>query len=250
MAKAKEQTEEFIEPQVNDTAALIDRSKPQFVFFDKTSNGREFKLGLSFRTPSNFEYFSFQTDFEEKATRAQAKQFIDVDAMSGARVRVGRKLLQARDGYKNNDNLDSTAAEDLAEAVKAFFAVQIPESESEKTDELFDETAENLTSIEFYVLQSSDEFAAKKINNYSRGVHYFGDASQADLDEFLAITQNAPLKNNLASSVKLSEAEKLHRLGIRLLKSWDGYADAEKPAPWEIAATTKSFFLQLAAKYI
>lgn len=75
-------------------------------------------------------------------------------------------------------------------------------------------------------------------------VHRFREFTRPEKDEYLSLVANQPNPNELASANRVSKAEKLARLGKKLLKETEGYADGSEVPAWHLAATTEWYFLR------
>jgi hypothetical protein len=190
---------------------LYDANSPQIIPLTITKNGKSFRVEHSFRPLTNERYFEFQ----ERIDEVSAKTTKLSTAIFEPKESLWSELIEGVTGYKPRD--DFKAGVPMAhrtEAVNALITI--------------------LTEIKFRAIQ-----AGVLLPEMS---HSFRAETKAEMDEYLAIQSDQPNPNALASAQKLSKAERLYRLGKKILKDTAGYAaDAEIPA-WHLAATTESFF--------
>jgi hypothetical protein len=209
---------------------LYDANSPQIIPLTITKNGKSFRVEHSFRPLTNERYFEFQ----ERIDEVSAKTTKLSTAIFEPKESLWSELIEGVTGYKPRD--DFKAGVPMAhrtEAVNALITIQFVDDEETKAEnELWD--IDDLTEIKFRAIQ-----AGVLLPEMS---HSFRAETKAEMDEYLAIQSDQPNPNALASAQKLSKAERLYRLGKKILKDTAGYAaDAEIPA-WHLAATTESFF--------
>lgn len=151
---------------------------------------------------------------------------------------VWNEHVTAQTGYgERADWKDRVSQDDKIGIVNALLAVEPDEepiAEKAEGEVVYDFDA--LTEIYF-----SCYYGSAKLY---RMVHKFREFTRLEKDEFLAIAAGQPIEGALASAEKLSKAEKLHRLGKKLLKESVGYAPGSPIPAWHLAPTTEWYFLR------
>jgi len=215
-----------------DAPVLYDAGAGQTVPLLLTKSGKEFRVSHTLNPLTDERYFSFLTDTLDSIQKAKK---LTTD-FYGAKYRLWSDLVISRQGYKERrDWKEVTHQSDCIAVINALLHIQILDDTDANTatdDVLFDD--ESLSVIAFNAMQSG-----VLISNMT---HSFREESKAEMDEYLAIKSNDPVPNTIASAVKLSDEEKLCRLGRKILREWTGYADGSEIPAWHLAATTDTFF--------
>lgn len=213
------------------TPILYDARAGQRVPLTIPKNGREYRLTHNLKPLDNDRWIELQNDILERSARSskvtsdivqpQYKTWIDlVESVEG---------YKARDDWKTHIHMNDGVA-----AVTAVMHTHVLDNSAvdieEESGEYDDEAP---TKITFRALQSG-ALLTLSIS--------YREETKGERDEYLAILTGAPNENAIASAEKLSEAEKLWRLGKKVMVGFDGYAEGSEPPAWHIALTVKTFF--------
>lgn len=233
MAKAKQATE----PTITTDRILYDARESQTFRFTLHQRGREIPISHMLSPLDDARYFQMSEEIERVAERLKK---ITSDIFL-PKEKVWDELATGQTGYGDRaDWKEKVSQDDKVGIVNAFLSVERDE-EPESDDEgevIYDFDA--LTEIYF-----SCYFGSAKLLGMS---HKFREFTRTEKDEYFAIIANQPNPNELASAVKSSKVEKLAKLGRRLLKDSEGYADGSPIPAWHLAATTEWYFLRELAR--
>lgn len=230
---------EAIEPKVSEEIIHYDSKAAQTVSMYLRKNGKEFRVAHILNSLSPERYFQFQESDSLTANRLKRVSSSAVEPL----FKLWEDLCTGTTGYIFSDKENwktKVKREDAVGSIGGLLLVQIlddEELESDGKEELYDDEA-----------PSKLVFRAMYSGALVTLTHNFREVSQAEADEFLSITSNQPNENQLASAVKMSEAEKLYRLGKRVLVDTEGYADGSEIPAWHLSATTKEHFTREAAR--
>lgn len=226
MAKAKRAEE----PQVTNQVILYNSRAEQNVPLYLEKNGKTFRVSHHLK-PLPFErYFQFQ---ESEVSTIQRLKKISTAAAEPV-YKLWKDLCDGIEGYSfaHADSWrERVNHNDAIAAVSGLLFVQILEDseiEADESEELYDD--EKPTKVAFRAMYSGALVTL---------THHFREVSKSEADEFLAISTNQPNENQLASSVRQSEMEKLYNLGKKLLADADGYAENSDVPPWHLALTCR-----------
>lgn len=228
MTKAKEAKEPSL--------ILYDSTKPQRIPLRLEKPGQTFTVYHNLEPLTNERYFEYQNDIVDLASRIKKIS----TAITSPQQKLWAELVTGRAGYKERDDWkEKTHPNDAVAAIAALLSVQVLDnSEIESSDKAAVYDEDELTVISFRALQSGVLMTLS---------HSFREETKAEADEFLAIDVGQADENNLAAAEKMSKQERLYRLGKKVLKETEGYAECEVPA-WHLAATTETFFLRQASR--
>lgn len=223
MAKAKEAP--------STSPILYDARAGQKVPLSIPKNGRDYRLVHNLKPLENDRWIELQNDILLQSTRS-AKVTSDIIR---PQYNTWLDLVESVEGYKARDDWkEHIHINDGVAAVTAVMHTHILDNEAVEVSEDAAEYDDELpTKISFRALQSG-ALLTLSIS--------YREETKAERDEYLAILTNAPNENAIASAEKLSEAEKLYRLGKKLMVGFEGYADGSQPPAWHIALTIKTFF--------
>jgi hypothetical protein len=226
---------EQTETPTTDEIVNYDASIAQEVPLKLTKGTRSYRVTHNLQPLSNDRYFEMQDDLEATAlrlTKISTKAYEPKD-------RLWKDLVTSVTGYKDrSDWKDGVPFEHRTEAINALIFIHLNDEPPTKADDLWD--IEELVDIPFHAMQSGVLITDL--------VHSFRSETKEEMDEFLSIEAGDTSSNNLASAQKLSKAERLYRLGKKLLKSTSGYAPGTEVPAWHLASTTESFFLRQVAQ--
>jgi hypothetical protein len=213
-----------------------DASKGQTIPLTVEKNGRKFRVTHSFKPLTNERFFEFQERIEE----VTAKLTKYSTAMYEPKETLWNELIESVTGYKEREDFKAGVhLSHRTEAINGLITIQFVDEDSDAADAaLWD--IDDLTVIKFKTLQ-----AGVLLTDMS---HSFRSETKAEMDQFLAIESDQPEPNVLASAQKLSKAEKLCRLGKKLLMETTGYANGVEIPAWHLAATVESFFARQIAQ--
>jgi hypothetical protein len=199
-------------------------------------NGRRFTVTHHLGPLSDERYFKFQDDAEQLAERLKKL----TTAIHGPKGSLWSDLCVAVEGYLERDDWKAGVHQThKSTAITALCDVQILDPEAvEEEGDVWDIDAP-------IVINFATMFSGVQLRNMS---HTFRPESEAEMDEFLAIQANQPNENELASAVKISLAERMVRLGRKVLQDHSGYKNGSPVPAWHLAATTESFFLRQIAQ--
>ena len=226
MAKAKRAEE----PQVSNQVILYNSRAEQNVPLYLEKNGKTFRVSHHLKPLSFERYFQFQ---ESEVSTIQRLKKISTAAAEPV-YKLWKDLCDGIEGYSfaHADNWrERVNHNDAIAAVSGLLFVQILEDseiEADESEELYDD--EKPTKVAFRAMYSGALVTL---------THHFREVSKSEADEFLAISTNQPNENQLASSVKQSEMEKLYNLGKKLLADADGYAENSDVPAWHLALTCR-----------
>lgn len=229
-ATATEKAPETIDAAVEEQSFLYDARKPQTIPLTVDKNGKKFRVTHSFKPLTNERFFEFQESIEDvsaKLTKVSTKMYEPKDTL-------WNELIETVEGYKERaDWKAGVHVSHRTEAINGLIAIQFIDGDADTAeDALWD--IDDLTVIKFRTMQ-----AGVLLTEMS---HSFRPETKAEMDQFLAIESDQPEPNVLASAQKLSKAEKLCRLGKKLLVETEGYAAGSEVPAWHLAATVESFF--------
>lgn len=211
---------------------LFDSKESQTFKFNLTQKGREIPISHTLSPVDDARFFQMSEEIESVSAKLKK---ITSDIFL-PKERIWDEHVTAQTGYGDRaDWKERVSQDDKIGIVNAYFSVEPDdEPESDEAGELiYDFDA--LTPIHF-----SCYFGSARLFGMC---HKFREFTRPEKDEYLALVANQPNPNELASAEKLSKAEKLARLGKKLLKETEGYADDVVPA-WHLAATTEWYFLR------
>lgn len=220
---------------VPDAPILYSSRALQRIPLTLTHNGRDIAVAHNIGPLHDSRYFEYQLEIEGKAAKSTD---LSSDLLYGAKQKLWREIADSREGYvEREDWRQKTHQVDAAKAIDIFLGIVVKDSapnEEETETVLFDDDA--LTRIEFATM-----FSGTLLTGLS---HSFRGETQAEMDSFMAIETGELNPNVLASAEKLSNAEKLCRLGKSMLQESVGYAPGTPVPAWHLAGTTRSFFLK------
>lgn len=236
MPKAKQaeipKTDEKQEARV-----LYDAGKAQSVPLTIEKNGQEFVVRHNLAPLTNERFFEYSDQVETVVKRLKNLSTAILDPQ----YKLWLDLVQGREGYKDRDDWKAaTHRNDAVAAIAGLIHVRVLDNEEvEAVNEVvvYDEDA--LTEITFHALQGGVLLTLS---------HSFREETKAEADEYMSIEVNQPNDSNLASAERLSKNEALCRLGNKLLKGTEGYAEGSEVPAWHLAATTETFFVRQAAR--
>jgi hypothetical protein len=236
MPKAKQATEQFTTPYTPEAPkltepVLYDVRNPQTIPFAVTRGGKTFRVSHTVQPPSNERFFQLREAVEEALTRAKKVSSFVYDP----HVELWKEIALSREGFKERDDWkEVTHPSDAVGVLNALFHITpLAEEEQDITndDELLDDEA--LYVVAFHAQQGNT-----LLPNLT---HSFRQESKAEMDEYLAIMSDQPNPNALASSEKMSKAERYYRLGKKLLRGHTGYAEGSEVPAWHLAFTVEVF---------
>lgn len=229
-AKAKE-------PIISTDRILYDAAQPQTFKFNLSQRGREIPISHTLSPVDDPRFFQMCEEVEKVGERLKK---ITSDIFL-PKEKVWDEHVTDQTGYGDrSDWKDRVSQDDKVAIVNAFFNVE-PDDEPESDEEgelVYDFDA--LTPIHFQCYYGSAKLLGM--------VHKFREFTRAEKDEYFAISTNQPIENELASAQKLSKNERLARLGKKLLKESEGYAEGSQVPAWHLAATTEWYFLRELAR--
>lgn len=200
-----------------------------------TRNGKTYRVVHHLAPLTNERYFEFQEQIEDLGRRTTKLS----SAVFEPKEQLWNELAESVEGYKiDGDWKRGVHIQHKSEAMTSLLEVQVADDEESKADELWS-IDENIV-ITFRTMQGGALFTQMS--------HSFRPETKQDTDEFLAIEQGEPGPNDLATANRVSRAERLYKLGQKLLKEHKGYADGSEIPAWHLAATTESFFARAIAQ--
>lgn len=192
---------------------------------------------------SDIRYFEYEAETEAFETKFRRTQKA-TSSIFEPKIKLWNELAEAGTGYGEKfDWKESVHQSDKIRAIDALLQIEILDPDLIEYDV---ETEIVESDVEF---RSEDNMAIPFRTMFSGALllnmaHAFRQETKAELDEFFAIEGNDPMPNALASSQKITKAEKLCKLGNRLLRETEGYAASVDIPAWHLAGTTRSFFLR------
>ena len=224
------------EPAITTDRILFDSTKPQTFKFSLYQKGREIPITHTIEPVSNARFFQMSEEIEAVAARLKK---LDT-SMYRPKEKIWEEHVNESTGYGDVANWkERVALDDRIGIVNAYFEVE-PENEPESTEDgplVYDFDA--LTPIYFSCRYGSARLLGM--------CHKFREITRAEKDDYLSIISNEPDDKVIASAERVSKNERLYRLGKKLLKETEGYADENVPA-WHLCATTEWYFLREQAR--
>lgn len=221
------------------TEILYDSKATQTIPLHLEKNGKTFRVSHVVNPLPAERYFQFQESEISTINRLKRVSSSAADPL----FKLWDELCTGTGGYTSSDTpewKERVKREDALAAMSGLLYVTVldnDEVESDDKEELYDDEA-----------PSKVVFRAMFSGALVSLAHHFREPSLSESDEFLSITANQPNENQLASAVKQSEMEKLHRLGKRLLVNAEGYVDSSDIPAWHLAVTTKAHFMREAER--
>lgn len=224
-------TEEYTptDPQLSDEPILYDSRLGQKIPW---SIDEQYRVSHTLKPLPNERYFQFQ----EEGEAMQEKFTKPTTAIYGPKHRLWLDIVESCEGWKPRDDWkEEMHEEDCIAAINALLHVEVldPLETEKEGDGLLDFDA--LTPVIFRTMQAGALLSLSLS---------FRRATKAEKDEALSIDANEPNPNSLASAAHISQAEKLYRLGKKLLKDREGYAEGSDIPPWHLATCVQSFFVR------
>lgn len=227
-------------PKVSTERILFDSTESQTFKFSLWQKGREIPISHTISPVGNSRYFQMSEELEAVAERLKKI----TSGIFTPKEKIWDEHIAGQTGYGDRtDWKERVSQDDKIGIVNAYFQVE-PDDEPVAEDAggdgelVYDFDA--LTEVYF-----SCHFGSAKLLGM---VHKFREFTRPEKDEYLAIVSNQPNDSQLASAEKLSKAEKLFRLGKKLLKEKVGYAEGSDVPAWHLAATTEWYFLREIAR--
>lgn len=216
---------------------MYDAGSTQAIPISFEHNGKTVRVVHNLNPLSTERFFDFQEQSEQTLKRSKKVS----TALFAPKDKLWTDLIESVEGYKPRDDWKDRIdqAERLA-AVNALLhvtALSGDEIEDAAEDTLYD--PDELTAIHFQTMYGGALITM---------IHKFRPDSKAERDEFLSIQANQPIENEIASATQTSKAEKLYRLGKKLLVETEGYADGSDVPAWHLPATVESYFARHLAK--
>lgn len=226
------------EPVESPERILFDVNQPQTFKFSLFQKGREIPITHTVNPVSDARYFLMNEEIEAVAVRLKKL----TASMYLPKEKIWDEYVEKATGYPDiPDWKERVSQDDKIGVVNAYFEVEPDEEpEAKESDAALVYDFDALVEIYF-----SCRFGSAKLYGMC---HRFREITRADKDEYFAILNNQTNETNLASAEKLSRVEKLDRLGRKLLKESEGYADGSRVPAWHLAATTEWYFLREQAR--
>jgi hypothetical protein len=214
---------------------LYDATTEQSIPLNVPKGGKAITVRHQLSPLPDERYFTFQEQIEETAGRTKQ---LSTD-IYGPKERLWNDLAVAVEKYADKGDIKkSVHFTHKTEAVNAFLEVQMVDPEADDDDDVFDIDAH--VSVPFRAMQGGVLFTEMRL--------HFRPESKAEMDAFLAVQENTPDPNKLASAQKRSKAEKLCELGRKLLQGQDGYKPGTPVPAYHLHPATEVFFLRQLAQ--
>jgi hypothetical protein len=215
-------TDELKEKIIEEKEVLYDPDAENTIYFAVEAKGKEFRVGHTFAPLTDERYFKFEAEGEASAKRIQRrvqKDDLGIDTEDFSPIeRLWDDLCISRVGYaEKGDWKQRVKYPEKIETVRAFFFVDLPETEIEAE------------AGDGELLDDDDVQVSVRLDAYQNGAlisteHFLGEASRAQIDEFFAIKANRLPKGVIASAKQKKAGERYCDLYDALIDSTIGYA--------------------------
>lgn len=205
-----------------------DTTLTQSVSFQVEQNNKTYQLTHVIKPLTDERFFQLEKERAAIIKKIGKKSTLSIEIYKPLE-NVWNELAVERTGAKpREDWKERTHYLDKANVITALTRIEIiSEGEDETTEDLFDDEAN-------FTIYAKVFFN----NNFLPVTFYFKQESKAQMDEFVAILQDKPNANALASlSNPKSIAERLCDLFDALIESYEGYS-SQVPAWHKIAAVS------------
>lgn len=217
----------FISTNKNMTTEKIkyDARANQQVWLELTKGNKTFEVAHELQSLSDERYFLLVKELNENGKKTS----LSTTDIYEPKHRLWNELVVKRIGYGERPDWKEKANKlDCVQAVNALLIVT-PDLSAEKTEELFIE--DEVTPIKLQCL-----FNRQRLDL----IHNFSEASKEEFDEYLAILNNEPQKNVLASAKKKLAEERMVELYDSLNPQTEDYVDGIVPA-WHKMTAVQAF---------
>ncbi len=235
MSKAKQALEAT--PEITENRILFDFREPQTFKFSLHQKGRDIPISHTLLPIADARYFQLSEELESLADRLKKIS----SSIFVPKEKVWDEHCESATGYPQIDEWKSRVSQDdKVGVINACLRVEPDdEPETEEVGELvYDFDA--LTEIYFTCYHGSRELFGM--------THRFREFTRTEKDEYLSIMANQPIESAIASAVKMSKAEKLVRLGRKLLMETEGYADGSPVPAWHLEWSVQWYFMREIAR--
>lgn len=187
---------------------------------------------------SDERYFQFEKSVVTAVKRAKKL----ATALYEPKQSLFKELCTELRNYPESFGVDEVDQAEAVCAMNALLHVEILAADEEAKDGPYNPKAPK--TIEFRAMFGDAEGNGRLMSLS----HSFRPDTKAERDEFLSIETDQPNENLLASLDSSTKAEKLARLGAKLLVDHSGYAEGSRVPAWHLAQTTESFFARQIGK--